>query len=99
MNVDTSKYDCLIYRFINKLNDLGVDNFVREVCISATYSNNFLRIFLVIDDKEFGDIFSIDCDVDFVEDKIIEKILENVKGTKTVTDLIHGVTKKYLQFD
>lgn len=99
MNVDTDKYNSLIYMVINKLGDLGVNNNAREVCISSTHSSEFLRIFLVIDDKEFGDVFSIDDNVDFVADKIIGKMLENVIGTKTVTDTVHGITKKYLQFN
>ena len=99
MNVDTDKYNSLIYMVINKLGYLGVNNIARKVCISSTHSSEFLRIFLVIDDKEFGDFFSINDSVDFVAEKIIEKMLENVKGTKTVTDTVHGITKKYLQFD
>lgn len=98
MNVDTDKYDSLIYMAIKKLSDLGVDNIVREVIIRSVNSRDCLGIFLIIDDKKFGGTFSVKYSADFIADVIIQEMLEKVTDIASVTD-VHGITKKYLLFD
>ena len=101
MNVDTSKYDCILYRVINKLGDLRVNNSVDGVFFGSCFSfssNDFLKIFLIIDNRKISGCFDVRCSPDVVADEMIRIMLEKVTGTLRVTD-IHNVTKKYLLFE
>lgn len=97
MNVDTDKYTCLVDIARNKLNDMRVDNIVREVIIRSVNSRDCLGIFLIIDNKKFGGAFPVKYSADFVANVIIQEMLEKVTDIASVTD-VHGVTKKYLLF-